>query len=166
MDPVILAAIIGAVGTIAGSVITWLLTRLLDGRPRLPILGQERRMALEGTWNGKIRQRQGPIREVIISDWAMKARKRRIEGAASLHINRDGKTITIFLKITGALIHGRYFRVEYRGAYQGREDFVQFGVGIMELSLDAHTLKGFFVGIGPITEGLIYGTAELKKPFE
>jgi hypothetical protein len=165
MDPVVLAAIIGALGTIAAAVVTWFLTSSLDKQPRFPALGKERRKALEGTWSGLIRQRQGPIRSIEIPNWEMKAGRRHIEGTVTLQVTHETKTITISLKTIGALIHGRYFKVEYRGFYQGDADFLQFGVGILELSMDAHSLKGSFVGIGPIAERIIDGWVELKKPF-
>lgn len=173
MDPLVLAAIITAGGACAATVIAWFLTRWFGESQRPPLLGEERRKGLEGTWNGIIHQRQGPIRETKIDDWVMKAGKRYVEGKATLHIRIAGtggnpapQDITIDLAITGTLIHGRYFKLEYRGSYQGREDLLQFGVAILELSMNAHTLKGYFVGIGPIAERIIDGPVELNKPFK
>lgn len=178
MDPVILAAIIGAVGVCIASVLTWILTRLTSEEERAPLLGEDRRTALEGAWKGIVHQRQGPIRDAEINDWTLKAKKRHVEGTATLHVKLEEKTgknepnkppttqdILVAVAIRGTLIHGRYFKLEYRGSFQGKEDFLQFGVAILELSLDAHSLKGYFVGIGPIAGRIIDGPAEFHKPF-
>lgn len=166
MDPVVLAAIIGAVGTIAAAVITWFLTRLLDGRPRSPVIGSERRRALEGTWSGVLHQRQGPIRTIQLSAWTMKTTRRSIRGQTTIQLPHEGKTLSIPMDITGSLLNDRFFKVEYRSQYQGKEGFIQFGYGLLELSMNGHILKGAFVGIGPVSGRIIDGTVEIKKPFE
>ena len=111
----------------------------------------------------------------MVEDWILKTEKRFITGTFSLQAKiEEGKDekgepitriITIKFETIGALIHSRYFKMEYKGHYQDREEFIQFGVAILELSLDAHTLKGYFVGIGPIAERIIDGPVELKKSF-
>lgn len=161
METAILTASIGVVGSIVGSVLTILLQRFLDNRPLSPLLGQERRAALEGTWSAEIHQR-GPIRIVKVPSWSMKTKRRYIEGKATLEAIRDGRTITLPLTFTGGLVHGRFFEVKYHG----KESLVQFGHGILELSLDGQVLQGAFVGIGPFAGRIIQGTIELKKPSE
>lgn len=67
------------------------------------------------------------------------------------------------LKLTGELISDRFLMVRYYGGDQG---LIECGCGILELSMDAHTLKGCFSGIGPYTGGMIQGTIELMRVSE
>ena len=175
MDPIILAALIGVVGTILGSVTTWLLTRWLDKEPPGPIIGEERRAALEGAWKGSVTQRQGPVRKFELPDWVLVVRKGRIEGKSSIKgvrnipgdsshgISPKDQAITIPVNITGELLNDRFLKVEYRGKQQDGVGAIHFGYCLLELSMDAHTLKGSYIGIGPIAGQIIYGQMELHK---
>ena len=158
--PIIVALIAGGFAVVA-PIVTFVITRSYENRFLQPI-SSRRAGALVGTWEGDAHQEFGadgqPFDAKVTFKFTVTGKKIQGQG---IYRMRDGAQdiITTFI-FSGGFLHERFIRFDYNPE---AADTVQFGSIILELSNDAKSLKGRYLGYGVRTNGLVYGTVDLKK---
>jgi hypothetical protein len=164
MDEKLLTAFISGAANVTATAALPLAASVLDGHS-LGIKRGDRSAGLVGRWSGVIHQRNGVVKVSRVSSCEFTREEQHILGELTIDSQDHGKPVTMFLRTAGYLLNDRFFKSDYVGWLQGREqeEVVQFGSIILEWSTDASTLKGYFIGVGPITGRLVYGSVELMK---
>jgi hypothetical protein len=161
MDQPIVVAVIGGVCTVVSPILTLLATRLYDQRFLLP-LGEGRRKALDGKWQGTFHQEVGPDGKPLDADYSLQlvTSRKTVKGEGSSHFELGGKKYEPKFFVAGGLIHERFLRFTYDNV---DATCLQFGSMVLELLPDGRTLRGRFVAFGQLSQRLIYGSIELTK---
>jgi hypothetical protein len=162
MEPPVIAALIsGTSSLIGGSLATHFVSRFLEQRD-LPSISKDRRIALNGRWQGVYHQDVGPSGGP--TDYAMKAdftaKKKAIMAKIEMVLSFEGTTYHIAYDGKGSYVDNRFIKMEYESADPG---VMQFGFMILEYSTLGYTLTGRFVAFGAITERLVSGNINLQK---
>ena len=156
MDPTVIAALIGALGTLLAPVVTLL---IFERRHFLGI-PLERREALTGSWKGLVNQYvgPGPSGEPIIFPILIKFTlgKKVVRGQATYTWEEESRDILI----NGGFIDDRYIKFEYKDA---DPRIIRYGMGMFELSADGHTLLGKLIGYSAEMHSMVHCDLNLEK---
>ncbi len=150
-------AVIAAVGTILGSILTIFTKDYIENR-NFVFLSSAGRKSLNGVWTGEISQDVG----------AATARKLRVDLEIQTGwwlINGTGKIYMedsnmLFVNLKGAFGNDKFLKMCYENR---RSDVVQFGSFVFSLSDASNKLAGMIVGYGHINEKVVWGEAEFNK---
>ena len=161
MDPTIVAAIIGGLFSILAVIATFIITRIFDSDfwPTRNV----RQAALDGHWDAILHQEVGPggTSMDLSCDFAFKSKGRGIQAEAILRGPLPNETITMDGIATGRFVYERYLKLEYQ--IKGQPGVLQFGYLLLELSPNALSLDGHFLGFGAYTQQIIWGAIHIKK---
>jgi hypothetical protein len=160
MDSTIIAAIIGAAATVGASIATFVLTRLFDNIPLPP--KNARQSSLIGRWEGTIHWEGGqgaPCDMQFSLDVKSIRRTIRAEGKWWFTSQNQGNIQDVIM--TGIFMHDRFLKLEYKRVDRPGE--INFGIVLLELSLDGQTIDGHFVGFAAFSKGMIWGTTHGYK---
>lgn len=155
MDSAVLTAVIGG----GFSILTVVVTKLFDAQP-FDYVSRKRRRAISGRWEGESQQNSGPSGGPETLPLTMKMEVfwfRIIRGTGEYRLP-DG-TVSEF-KCRGGFLYDRFLRVHYDSV---EDSIVQFGSVVMELSSDAKSLTGNFVGFGVDSQKIVHGLLKLQK---
>jgi hypothetical protein len=157
MTDVVLAAVIGTIGTVTAPVFTLLIKATIDN-PGTLVIHKSRRDALKGTWIGRTDQERGPdgnpLSVTIVTSFTPNRRFISMTGTVEYN-NR-----TMRMRAKGFLISDNYLRVEYTSV---EREVQNFGVMFLQLSADAKRLRGRMVGYGSASEAIVSGATQLEK---
>ncbi len=157
MDSVIVAALIGAFGAIAGAVTNGLFTKRRKDRKFMDLTESPNR-SVAGHWEGHVDQTKGPDGEPIRFEVSMnlEADHRIISGEMKFAW-ADHLTV---LNVTGGSLDDRHVKLEYEDA---DKQIIRYGTIMLRLAADARTLAGKFVGYGTEVDGLIDGGFNARR---
>jgi len=156
MDPAVVAAWIGGGFSIVGPIATFFAMKAYEGRFLEP-LQADRKRALAGQWRGTI------VQTSLMSDLSvsLEVSGRKITGAAELRFVLKGQDRHLVLRLVGGFLHDKFLKLDY--TKKNNDGSIQFGSLIVELSSDARTLHGEYVGYGSITNAIVSGAISLSK---
>lgn len=160
MDTTILAAIIGGIFTVTGSLVTFVFTRVSDSHLFLAAKNIHHH-ALDGNWKGTFDQ-EGGVQNVPISmpvDITFKSTRRMVRGEGSITGTFKNQTFNAPVLLLGRFVNERFIKIDY----DYRSITGQFGVALLELSPDGRTLEGHWTGYGPVSRKIVHGNAQLSK---
>jgi len=155
MDATLLASLIGGTCTIVAPIITLVVKGTLE-RLRHVAIPLSRQRSLRGTWTGTVSYDSPSelTRHSVRTEFS--ATKRIVRGRATYR--SDGGDASLCFK--GSFISDRFMQGEYTNE---AEQVINFGTILFELSADARSLKGKFVGYGRVTEDIVTGNINLEK---
>lgn len=158
MDPTILAAIIGGLATVGGSIVAVVITRVLDNP--MGFKKNMRQMALAGHWEGTVHQEGWPADYHL--SFSLKPVGRTIRGEGRVVYSDPNREIDELITLFGGFVHDRFLKLEYE--MQAQPGSVQFGFTLLELSPDGQTLSGPFLGFGAnVTRGFVNGIVQVHR---
>lgn len=158
METAVLVGITGAICTLVSPVIALVIKEQLDKRPLMK-LSPNRRKALEGTWSATVSQelRATNTPEIWSARIQVNVSRKTVSGRFTFDHPKRGTT-TLLMK--GGFYNERFLKMEY---YNESPHIVQFGIFILELSSDALSLRGRFLGFGADSEMLVAGIITADK---
>ena len=157
MGPEIYVGIAGIVATILAPVITLIVKRKSDLKD-YPIASHARRRALEGKWEGTIKQTTDDHMESVEYDvkFQFHVSGKTITGTADFVVeNREVK-----LRLKGLFLSDSVTRLEYSDANQERP---RFGAIVAEMDGYGESYAGIIAGYSAWYQKLIHGRIELHK---
>jgi hypothetical protein len=159
MSPTIVAAIIAGSVAIIAPIITLLIKEWIEQKPFSKISGRQK--ALIGMWRGSLKQaivREGTPAEMEITIKFI-AKGKKILGSTTLTPPGFAQRELGFI---GGFLHEQFVKLDYSNP---DPTIMQFGcyVARLDVTEDQKVLDGRFVGYGPDTKEVVYGTALLKK---
>jgi hypothetical protein len=159
MENHILSAIIGVVGTIVGAVSAGVVRDRLERRRSIfKNLPPARRDAISAHWVGNVDQEKGPKGESIEFPIEFYLSTNGTEVKGTGHFEWEDRLTELL--ILGGYIDDYYLKLEYKDA---DPMILRYGTIIFEISPDASTIEGWFVGYAAEMKGLIHGEIKMRK---
>ncbi|NEZ57515.1 hypothetical protein DXZ20_17925 [Leptolyngbyaceae cyanobacterium CCMR0081] len=162
MDSTVVAAIIGGVFTVAGSIATVLITRHIENQDK-QIMSTGRRALLNGQWRGTgtSYREGGQLLSVSVVATLVAHRKTVIGHFRVQYPERDGRPAQESeFESRGGMLHDRFLKLDYISKNERR---IQFGAIMLELAPSGEVLSGKFVGYGVFSKQIVSGNIELKR---
>jgi hypothetical protein len=150
-------AVIAAVGTIIGSILTIFTKDYIENR-NFVFLSSARRKSLRGNWDGNLVQERGTSKERTLRvDLELKTGWWQLEGTGKVYM--EGTNV-IMVKLKGAFRNDMFLKMSYENF---KTEVVQFGSFVFELNRNSNKLSGMFIGYGHLTESVVFGDAVFHK---
>lgn len=150
------------IAALIGSVLSPTFGYLLNNKISAKGISKTRREAINGKWAGAMVQDMGEPRGVMNYPLRLEMKSNRsvVFGVGRVSFQDDEKNLFVDFNLKGSFFSDRFVRIDYVAADGGSTHFGHF---LMELSADAKTLRGFFVGYGVESECLVNGNIKLRK---
>lgn len=149
----IIAALIGALGTVISTIGLYYLKRWHDDN-RGGDSARDRQAALTGTWTGSFAQTfNNEVTEVPIKAH-LGLRGRKYTGTVE-YTDR-----AIKLNVDGWFLDNSIFRLDYR---DNNLSVIRHGCTLLQLSPDARSVEGNYVGYNPEFKAIVTGFIRLEK---
>ena len=154
MNPVIIAAILGIIGTVSAPIITLHYKRHIDEK-FIPSIRSERIRAVVGDWRGtySITDEDGTKKRIELDARIWQERKKLVGIGTFI----DGE---IKVDLEGWHLDDSFIKFDYRDK---RLHVVRFGSTIVKLNANGDELNGYYLGYRPDEEKIVSGVVKLKK---
>ena len=115
-----------------------------------------------GTWVGESQQDLGPDGkpEMAQLKFVFATKGKKVIGTGEHSGVLAGTPYAMHLRIVGGFLHSKFLRLEYDPRDASK---LQFGSVLLELGNNADQITGRYLGFGPYTNGMVWGTISLKK---
>lgn len=164
MGEVSRAAIISGIFVIVAPILAYIFTKHYENKDKdFLTISQSRKIALDGSWNGKVFQAEWLNGQPINYPFTitLDVSKKEIKGTGIVHFPMSKTEIHSFnISLKGGFLHDRFLKLDYKNTNQAA---MQFGSLILNLSSDGKKLTGRFLGYGSKTEKLVFGELKLEK---
>jgi len=155
MTPEVFAALIGGLTTLAGVIISPIISKYIENRSFYPI-SRDRRKKMAGKWIGRVDQYDKDVitRSFVVElDLSVKGKEVRGTGV----VNSEGLHR---VSLKGFFRNDRFLKMDYHNM---DESIVQFGCFVFSLGDDSKTLDGKFVGYGHVANRIVNGQCLFRR---
>lgn len=161
MDSTVIAAIIGGLFTILASIATFIFARIFD--KDFWATRQVRQIALDGRWEAMFHQEVGPEGQPIDfpGTFIFRSGRQGVQGEAMLELTIHNKRTFTTQFFKGRFVHERFLKLEYQ--LKDMPGTIQFGFLLAELSTGGNSLEGHFLGVGAVSQRIIWGIVQAHK---
>jgi hypothetical protein len=160
MEPIIIAALIAAVGAIVAPIVNAVVTKVISRRP-FKLVARDRKTAIAGKWTGEaLQDREGGDPVVFDISMELTATKKLIRGQMHISGELDGEQFVIIFDAEGGFIHDDFLQLSYVST---DKKALHFGAITCRLDDLGTAMTARFSGYGAFSHGLISGTAGMSK---
>lgn len=152
MDPQLVAAILGAGGTILAPVIAWKLATWSEQKQYSQVSRARTRLLANSIWKGQYVLAGKDPNNI---SFTFSVRRKKIQGRGS-YKHRDGQPTEV--SVSGGFVSERLLRLDYRNVDDHK---LNFGTVLLEMNANAREMSGGILAYGRDPDQVYNGTIQL-----